>query len=829
VADLWTLLGYDEVAAGIAEAMNEGDEVCLIEGPPGVGKSWLAKGIGALWENGGGATVVVEGDPLRTDVSLYPFSFAMTGLGKGWKDMVPAVANMARAGEVLLGTAGLITTTVQLLDGIRRRRRGSRAVLLDDHEQQILHELGHLARKRPLLLLADNLHWWDEASLALLAQLRAPRMIEAFSFLAELRVLAVETPEPYQAIAHPEAHAALLRAGATRRFAVAKIPEDRFPSVLAALGTGELPDRRVSDAVYALSGGHLALASRCAQRLANNDADAFLVAADTDEFITRILTERLESLGQEGRTAVQLLEIGAALGLRFGTQEIICASEFEASETRRLLRACRDERLLESSRDNHVFVHELYRRHLLEQALSDRVEIHERLADCLRLIRPGDYELRCANAIAAERPDLAGALAVHTGLLREREGGSWTDSPATIKAAVENAGLADVMERLARALQHAARYECKEGLALLDGLRSDVPSSLMAEAEYLRAMCLMSTRGEDDRAAGRAILDGWLGFENEEPELGTRMCLLRILGYSRTASKERGRALEVDLKRFLIDRAAYDPSATDALYTLDRSSASLYETDIALIRTKKAVEFHRPSTSDDIPRRPVEYYRSLNNYCAELISNAEYEKAVTAHGELDAFIAKYAPGTFPRLDFPAMNGLLAMYRSGRLTAVDAVRRQERIVQELAPAPDRFYAENGLAVYLTLVGRYDESIALLGQIDETLHRTRAVPDPSMVYMIRANRCVARFLAGDREGLTEDWADLTPVVSSITYMLRRYLVRRHELLYSFLRDVGTTTPEEFDLCIVRAHPDEFGKLWDNYGRALRVAVVQFWKEN
>lgn len=829
MSDLWELLGYDAVAAGIAEAMNEGDGLCLIEGPPGVGKSWLAKGIGALWEEGGGATVIVEGDPLRSDVSLYPFSFAMAGLAKGWRDIVPAAANVARAGEVLLGTAGLLTTTVELMAGIRRERRGSRAVLLDDQEQQVLHELARLARKQPLLLLADNLHWWDEASLLFLTQLRAPQMIEAFPFLSELRVLAIETPEPHQVTAHPEPHAAVLRSGATRRFSLPRVPEDRFPAVLAALGAGEVPAQRVSDVVFALSGGHLALVSRCAQRLANGDADAFLAAADTDEFITRILTERLESLGQEGRAAVQLLEIAAALGLRFNTQELVCASDLEAPDTRRLLRACRDERLLESSRDSYVFVHELYRRHLLEQAISDRVAIHERLADCLRRLRPGEYELRCANAIAAERPDLAGALAVHAGLLREREGGAWTDSPATIQAAIQRADLEEAMEGLACARRHAACYEVDECFALLDSLRSDIPRSLMAEAEYLRAMGLMSTRSEDDRAAGRAILDGWHGYEQEEPELGTRMCLLRIFGYSRTANKDRGRTLEVDLKRFLIDRAAYDPSATDALYTLDRSSASLYETDVALIRTDKAVKFHRPTASDDIPRRPVEYYRSLNNYCAELISNAEYEMAVTAHGELEALIGRYAPGTFPRLDFPAMNGLLARYRAGQVTPVEAVRRQEEIVEEFAPASDPFYAENGLGVYLALAGRYDESIALFDRIDETLHRTREAPDPSMTYMIRANRCVTRFLAGDTAGGSDEWAELTPVVDAITYMLRRYLVRRHELLSPFLRDGGTAPAEEFDLCVIEAHPDEFGKLWNNYGRALRVAAVEFWREN
>jgi hypothetical protein len=225
----------------------------------------------------------------------------------------------------------------------------------------------------------------------------------------------------------------------------------------------------------------------------------------------------------------------------------------------------------------------------------------------------------------------------------------------------------------------------------------------------------------------------------------------------------------------------------------------------------------------------VEYYRCLNNYCAELVSNAEYELAVIAHRELEGFIAAYAPGTFPRLDFPAMNGLLAGFRSGLVSVDDAVRRQERIVDELAPAPDRFYAENGLAVYLALAGRYERSIAVLDRIDETLRQTRAMPDPSMVYMIRANRCVVRSLAGDTEGVADEWADLTPVVNSITYMLQPYLARRHELLHSFLRRDVVTSTEEFDRCVVRAYPEEFGKLWDNYGRALRIAVVQFWKEN
>ena len=44
----------------------------------------------------------------------------------------------------------------------------------------------------------------------------------------------------------------------------------------------------------------------------------------------------------------------------------------------------------------------------------------------------------------------------------------------------------------------------------------------------MRAMCLMSTRSQQDRANGRLILEGWSGYVEEEPEIGTRLMLLLL-------------------------------------------------------------------------------------------------------------------------------------------------------------------------------------------------------------------------------------------------------------------------------------------------------------
>jgi len=50
VSALPRVLGHDDIAASIARTIQEGSDISVIQGPPGVGKSWLANGIGALWE-----------------------------------------------------------------------------------------------------------------------------------------------------------------------------------------------------------------------------------------------------------------------------------------------------------------------------------------------------------------------------------------------------------------------------------------------------------------------------------------------------------------------------------------------------------------------------------------------------------------------------------------------------------------------------------------------------------------------------------------------------------------------------------------------------------
>jgi hypothetical protein len=826
VADLWGTLGYDRTAAKIAHSLRESRDILMIEGPPGVGKSWLAQGIGVLWQEGGGSAVLAEGDSLRSASPFHPFGFAMKPMTGGWKSLGPALANVTKAGErLLVGSGGIITSTVELLAKSRRAAGIHRALYLGETEQRVLAELSDLSGKRPLLLIADNLHWWDEQSLAFLGRLRDPRMWDAFPFLEELRVLATQTLERYQSVAHPVAHRILLAPTTTRTFRLDLIGRDGFERVLALLGADPEPSVEVTDLVHHLTCGHLALAASIAPRLTTADVDSLLAAADTEEFVHRLLTARMQSLGPMGEQAVALLQVAAVLGLSFRRHEVMCAAGKDEAETARLLRYCRRENVLELSDGVGRFVHDVFRRHFSDVVDEDKVDIHERLADCLRQLRSAEYDLRCLNAVEAERPREAAALAVQSALQREREGQSWHDLPQPLLVAIHDGGLMPVVEQLVAAHRHLRQYQFRDCFHALDSVPRGLPKGLAAEADYLRASCLMSTRSGDDRAEGVAILQGWAGYEAEEPELGIRLMHQLLYGLSLAIDKGPGRELEGRIKQVLLDRVSFDLSAEDAFYTMGRSAGSLYQPEIAVVRNREAVRHFGPAPGQALVRRPVEYYRCLVNLGANLISNACYEEARAVYQDVERLVGEYADGVFPRLDYGRMNSLQAEYRLGAVGAAQAVERQRDIVASAGVAGDPFYPGNALGVYLALAGELGEALEVLEGLIEQLSR-RSVPETSMAYTIRANLAAVRFVRGDRAAALAEWTELGDVVGRIPYAITPFLVRRHELLAAVIRDGPVPSPASFDDCLVADAPIEFGPFWRQLGRGFRMPEVEWW---
>jgi len=463
---------------------------------------------------------------------------------------------------------------------------------------------------------------------------------------------------------------------------------------------------------------------------------------------------------------------------------------------------------------------------LTTEAKLDRTSIHENLSVCLRQLRPADYELRCLNAARAEQTGEAASWAVHAALHRQREGLTWRELPDAVLEALDGGGMRPVAERFDVALLHLNLYRFDGCLEALAGLPRNLPRSLVAEADYLRATCLMATRSEADREEARILLSGWTGYEEVEPEIGVRILQLLLYGLAMLRDKTLGLTLEGKVQNFLAGRAAFDSAAEDARYTLDRCAGSLYTPERAVIRTRDAVDHFGPQDDQTVLRRPVEYYRCLVNRGALLLLNARYDEAQSAHVVLEELVASYADGVFPRLDYPRMNGLLADYRVGAVDIEEAVRRQESIVDSHEVPGDPFYVENALAVYLILAGRVSDGLAKLDRLHTEL-TSRRDPEPSMLYLIRANRCAARYVSGAITDACPEWEALFTLVERIPYSFHEVLTKRHKLLAEIMVTGEEMSAGAFDTCLLERFPEEFGPLWAQLGRGFRMPEIQWWR--
>ncbi len=186
---LWSLLGYDWVADELLSYFrsNLQHRVAVVDGPPGAGKSTFALGVGAAWRDGGGRVAILEGDDLNERRDLYPFQRGISVLDPGWSAVRSAAEFVPKLIDFVAGTGGGVTLAVEGATRLREGARGRKAIFITPEERKIISDLEQAAGHKPMLLIADNIHWWDVASLSLLQQILSPEAIEAYPFLAAIR------------------------------------------------------------------------------------------------------------------------------------------------------------------------------------------------------------------------------------------------------------------------------------------------------------------------------------------------------------------------------------------------------------------------------------------------------------------------------------------------------------------------------------------------------------------------------------------------------------------------------------------------------------------
>ena len=493
------LAGRGEELAALSEHLaraRAGErQMVLMCGEPGVGKTRLAAELGRRAQADGAIVLYgrCDAEPLTPH---QPFVEAL-------RHYVQLAPIEELAGQVA-AAGGELRRIVPELE--RRLPRAPQPVAGDPEGERfrlfdaVATLLVEASAAAPLLLILDDLHWADNASVLLL------RHVARDSRTASLLVLC--SYRQTEVLASPPLEQALADLVTERKFARRRL-SGLDESGVAAMIEPHLGDRDPlvhAQRLHAHTGGNPFFVGELLRSLAGREPEEIERALRSDEFelpegVRQLIEQRVAHLGDEVR---RVLSIGAVAGSRFDLRVLERVSGRPLDELLEALERATVARLVEESPDavgRFAFAHALIRDTLYRGlGAARRARLHQLVGEALEALAAGAPELPLADLAYhfANAADAEPSKAVRYSLLAADE--------ALRQLAYEQAALD--YERALAALRLQPDVDARERAALLIALgrarwrageRVRAREASLAAAELAREL-------DDGALLGRAAL-----------------------------------------------------------------------------------------------------------------------------------------------------------------------------------------------------------------------------------------------------------------------------------------------------------------------------------
>lgn len=813
----------------VAELMRrlEREQLVGLVGLPGSGKSFTCAQLIQAWTDKDAVAVTAPGDEYQRARRNFPFQYVVSQWSMGKQLLLKSASGAVAKGAAAIPFAGpLAGFVIEKLFAHAVDSAKERYQFLSTEEQNILYHLQKIAGKKPLLIICDDLQFWDEAAVSLLRLMLSGAINDAYPFLQAAHYVVVQT-------IHAPGDSPLVNFDSlgNERVTVDRLEyatQGDLPQVLSMLGLEQQFPAEVIQAIHGICGGHLHVLQQLVSYLRANsfpmEGDWFRTAAT--EFVSNLVVSRLKAMGPAGKDLLEVLKTASVIGTIFSDQELACLCEREPPQVRKLLSAGEGMHLVRRGQQSTQFAHGIVHQSMCQMGTFETAELHRQFSACLKKLRPGDYRSRMRHLLAAGDKEATAVLAV-CGLLQDRRNGSASLDAGTLRELATDGGLGTALDLLCAAQDRVIAYDFKGALGLLNSMDPRTPVQLQAEGGYIKAICLIKAYHYDTREEASKILRKWLEKLPEEGDLVVRMLSTQLVALTHQRREEEALAVEENIVHILSRRVSFDPDAEDALMVLDRKADLLYSADQSHPRLLRARNHFMPQQGGQ-PRNFYQYCASTLNLAANRLVCGEYGDALSYLHELASFLESNPDHRFTRFEVLTNNLIVSEFLGGVSNAAMATRYFEQLTAKKIDTMDFALISSNYGACAAMAG----NLLLAGTLLEPLvQRLRSEPevDDLHLYLAGTNLASVLYLEGKHAEALALSTDLSNILDTAMPPHRAYFRDRHCILHQAMESGRAFTMTEWDELPRQIAPSGAGPCWRHYGRGFLFTDLEIFTES
>lgn len=797
--------------------MHEGGHYILIEGKSGSGKSYTIKQLKEELTKEHYHVIIFDGDYQYDDREYYPFKKSLFSDKDSSKDII--VGGFAEASKGIPVAGNFVS---YIINTWSERRKTAKNMILNSEEQNILAKLRHILKTPNIVLLFDNIHWWDRRSLQLLKILLTNRQILNLDKLNQFTIIfSITTNQP---VIHEDLLNCIINEAKYKTYPFPSINLTEFKNTLFRYTLQNFSPEQIK-LLYNLVNGHLQVFFEIINEIKNHNFDFNATYENNKQYLSSVLEKRLKDFGADSIQIFRTLEYASIMGISFSLYELQNITQSTENEIRNIINKTSNLTITEqtSNIDYIKFAHDIIREIFKTKVEEQHAEYYQALAMCIKEIKPDQYLRRARCFIKCHSSEEAVLLYMLEIVKQIRLYGKVLSTIYGEIKSLLNTLQIEYIELMQVAYAFYGNKKYREAIAKLDLILDIYPIELLAERDILRIRCYSKTMAssEVEKYVSKYNNTRKESTYNNEKDIWERFSQVLMIAFAHLGDIESAKEIEREIFQSLSQRLNYDDTAMKRIHIVKRVANSIHNIEVSSVFVKDAFNYFGDSASG--VRDIRHYYISLVNYSTILINQGEFDTAYNLIIDGLNVEKDNRDVEFPRIELLRNNYIISGYLSGNLSEDECILIYNEILSDIPIISERLFYKSNLSIFWALKNEPQKAYDILHE-EAKLHYEEDEKEGLYQYRVITNTSIYQYLLGDHDNAISQLESICDLTKRL--INGSYFCKKNELLLQLMNENISATGKEWLNILFTVQPSYQDISWKYFGLGYAFMAVCNW---